>query len=72
MNNKKKRNQNDIRIAQRVDSLFSYCNLHNAVNTESNFCADKFILFKTLLDVIGVVTFNELSSTCFKDYVPLL
>ena len=50
----------------------SYFNLHNVVNTESSFCADKSILFKTLLDVIGVITFNELLRTHFKDYVPLL
>ena len=50
----------------------SYFNLHNVVNTESSFCVDKAILFKTLLDVIGVIPFNELLCTCFKDYVPLL
>jgi hypothetical protein len=50
----------------------SYLNSHNVVNTQSSFCADKSILFKTLLDVIGVVTFNELLRTCFNDYVPLL
>ena len=78
-NNKNKRNDNDIRIAQCVCVCvcvcvwipFSYFNLHNVVNTESSYCADKSILFKTLLDVIGVITFNELSCTCFKDYVSL-
>jgi hypothetical protein len=38
-------------------------NLHYVVNTESNLCADRSTLFKTVLDVIGVLTFNELSCT---------